>query len=128
MDQETKHQFFTICITASLMLLAQTAGGGADSVPRLPGFVRAPPFVDRRFGPKPFKFRNSFPRKDYKDNHWWRMIEGRTHHDTRTRMAATLGKRIFAFRPLFLTILWNGFRRMDGLVMNMINTGGNLFL
>ncbi len=83
------------------MLLAQTAGGGADGVPRLPGFVRAPPFVDRRFGPKPFKFRNSFPRKDYKDNHWWRMIEGRTHHDTRTRDGRDFREKNFRIPPAF---------------------------
>jgi hypothetical protein len=89
MNAEIEEQFFSICVTASLLLLTQTAFEIVDPVrsrfvapnPR----VVIPPFVDKRFGVKPFKSRNVFQRKNYKNNHWWRMIDERRHHDIRDR-------------------------------------------
>jgi hypothetical protein len=89
MDQATREQFFSICVTASLMLLAQTAVECAERSefvgPNAAARVVIPPFVDKRFGTKVFKSRNKFERKNYRDNHWWRMIEERRHHDVRDR-------------------------------------------
>jgi hypothetical protein len=82
MDPTTKHQFFSACITACLMLMTQTAFDCAAYLVRQRATV--PAFVDNRRGSKIYVPRNTFLRKDYRDNHWWRMIEGRLHHNIRT--------------------------------------------
>jgi hypothetical protein len=82
MDPTTKHQFFSACVTACLMLLTQTSIACAGCLVRPRATV--PAFVDNRRGSKAYVARNTFARKDYKDNHWWRMIDQRLHHDSRT--------------------------------------------
>ena len=82
MDPTTKYQFFAACITVCLMFLTQTAIDCAAYI--VPPRAHVPPFVDHRRGRKNYVPRNTFVRKDYKNNHWWRMIDQRLHHDTRT--------------------------------------------
>jgi hypothetical protein len=82
MDPISKHQFFSACITACLILLTQTGFDAGAYLVRQRANV--PAFVDNRRGPKAYVPRNTFARKDYKDNHWWRMIEQRLHHNIRT--------------------------------------------
>lgn len=41
-------------------------------------------FVDHRRGRKIYHARQQFPRKNYKENHMWRMLENRDHHNVRT--------------------------------------------
>ena len=43
-----------------------------------------PIFVDHRRGSKEYRARGVFQRKDYKNNHWWTMIEQRLYHNVRT--------------------------------------------
>ena len=81
MDQQTNQQFISICVNAAILLLTQSVFEVAHHVRER---ALAPPFVDARRGVKPFKSRNTFERKNYKDNHWFRMIDNRHHHDVRT--------------------------------------------
>jgi hypothetical protein len=55
----------------------------ARNLPISPPSAR-PIFVDHRRGHKVFRARGVFERKDYKNNHWWTMIEGRLYHNVRT--------------------------------------------
>jgi hypothetical protein len=41
-------------------------------------------FVDHRRGRKIYHARQQFARKNYKNNHMWRMLENRDYHDVRT--------------------------------------------
>lgn len=87
MDPHSKSDFFSVCATVAILLAIQT---GFECAAPATEFVSSharvvvPPFVDRRRGRKEWTSRNTFQRKDYKDNHWWRMVEGRLHHDIRT--------------------------------------------
>jgi hypothetical protein len=85
MNEENSQLFRSICFHAALVVagfehafVASSATAGSNSRPP------APVFVDARFGHKPFISRNTFQRKDYTDNHWYRMISNRDHHNTRT--------------------------------------------
>jgi hypothetical protein len=71
----------SICGHVALFIAAETVISVFLLTAALPP---APVFIDRRRGLKVLKSCNTFPRKDYKDNHWWRMIEYRDHHNTRT--------------------------------------------
>jgi hypothetical protein len=111
MDAEAEAQFFSICVTASVLLLTQATFEIADRsrfVAPNPRVV-IPPFVDKRFGVKLFKSRNVFPRNNYKDNHWWRMIEARRHHDTRDRDGRDFRKN-FRIPPSFFDNIVEWFR------------------
>jgi hypothetical protein len=72
---------FASMASASLKIIANTLASPDSSRPVV--------FVDGRRGRKLFKIRNKFNeeqggRKNYKDNHMWRMLENRWHHNVRT--------------------------------------------
>jgi hypothetical protein len=87
MDEQNRSLFFSICGYAALFIAAESVfllTTAATAPSEISAFPPAPVFIDRRRGLKVFEPRNTFLRKDYKDNHWWRMIENRDHHNTRT--------------------------------------------
>jgi hypothetical protein len=79
-------QFQFIVVSAFVALAAssiQQINNGRASM------AVAPEFVDHRRGPKRFRSRLQYNveqggRKNYKDNHLWRMIDNRWHHNVRT--------------------------------------------
>ncbi len=81
MDEQSKISFVSMCGLVALFIAAETVITVFLLTAALPP---APVFIDRRRGLKVLKSFNTFPRKDYKYNHWWRMIEYRDHHNTRT--------------------------------------------
>ena len=83
MDEKTRSLFLEVCKHAALIVAAETVllWATREEISALPP---APVFVDKRRGLKEFLSRNTFSRKDYKDNHWWRMLQNRDHHNTRT--------------------------------------------
>ena len=83
MDEKTRSLLLEVCKHAALLVAAETVllWAAREDVSALPP---APVFVDKRRGLKEFLSRNTFSRKDYKDNHWWRMLQNRNHHNTRT--------------------------------------------
>jgi hypothetical protein len=89
MNPVTNEFFISICVNAAILLLAQqTNTEVAENIfaerarERLRDVVS--PFVDGRRGVRDFQSRNTFERKDYKDNWWWKMIVARSHHDVRS--------------------------------------------
>ena len=91
MDEQSRSLFVLICGHVALFIAAKTVITVfllTAALPPAPDrrFPPAPVFIDRRRGLKVLKSCNTYPRKDYKDNHWWRMIEYRDHHNTRTTL------------------------------------------
>lgn len=79
-------QFYFLSIAAVAALAASSIRNRRNQSSPL---NRNPVFVDRRRGLQKFRTRTQFNvdqggRKDYKDNHMWRMLENRRHHDVRT--------------------------------------------